>query len=285
MEGGTIGKGVVSYLMKWCIEKILTFTINDGRSNDAAIAYLVHHFKNTLVMDGKFMHIKCCAHIINLIVCDIMEDFHELISKVRNIVRYVRSTPERFRIFKKCIAEQNLSSQSAVCLDFPNMWDYTYLMLEGAEKFEKAFERLKIYEKAFLEEDIPTSKDWEVVRTLVPFLSLFYKATLRLSGSLHVPSNVIFDEISTIQNYIKKYTSNSDNLVLKDMATKMQVKYDKYWGSSENTNYLLYIAVVLDPRYKLKFMGYCFSEMFEGSVAKEMYKKVEICRGAHKLSR
>lgn len=81
-----------------------------------------------------------------------------------------------------------------------------------------------------MEEDIPASKDWEVVRTLVPFLSLFYKATLRLSGSLHVPSNVIFDEISTIQNYIKKYSSNCDNLVLKDMATKMQVKYDKSIG-------------------------------------------------------
>lgn len=126
-----------------------------------------------------------------------------------------------------------------------------------------------------MEEDIPASKDWEVVRTLVPFLSPFYKATLRLSGSLHAPSNVIFDEISTIQNYIKKFSSNCDDLVLKDMATKMQVKYGKYWGSSENTKYLLHTAIVLDPRYKLKFMGYCFSEMFEGSVAKEMYKRVE----------
>lgn len=81
LNGETIGKGVVSYLMKWGIEKILIFTINDGSSNDAAIAYLVHHFKNMLVMDGKFMYVRCCAHIINLIVCDIMEDFHELISK------------------------------------------------------------------------------------------------------------------------------------------------------------------------------------------------------------
>lgn len=253
----------------------MTLTVDNACSNDTAIAYLVHHFKNGLVLDGKFVHVRCCAHILDLIVCDIMEDYHESISKIRNAVRFVRSTLERFSSFEKCIEEENLSSKSVVCLDLPNRWDYTYVMLEGAEKYEKAFERLGIHDTAYLEEDIPSSRDWEVVRRLVRFLSLFYEATLRLSGSLHVPSNVVFDEISSIQNFIKKCSSNSDDLVLKDMAMKMQAKYDKYWWNNENANYLLYVAVVLDPRYKLKFLSYCLSELFEANVAKEMCKKVE----------
>lgn len=35
-----------------------------------------------LVLDSKFVHVKCCAHILNLIVCDIMKDLPELISKI-----------------------------------------------------------------------------------------------------------------------------------------------------------------------------------------------------------
>ncbi|XP_022152189.1 zinc finger BED domain-containing protein RICESLEEPER 2-like isoform X2 [Momordica charantia] len=274
LRGETIGREVEKCLKQWSIKNILTLTVDNAPSNDTAISYLVDRFKNGLVLDGNFVNVRCCAHILKLIVCDVMEDFHELISKVRNAVRFVRSSPTRYRSFEKCIEEENLSN-NFVCLDVPTQWDNTYVMLESAEKFEKAFERLGIHDTTFLNEDIPASGDWEVIRTLVQFISLFYKASLRLSGSVHVLSNTVFHEIITIQNYIKKHSSNSDNLVLNDIAMKIQAKYDKYWGNDENANYLLYIAVVLDPRYKMKFLLYCFSELFGANVAKEMCKKVE----------
>ena len=37
------------------------------------------------------------------------------------------------------------------------------------------------------------------------------------------------------------------------MATKMKEKYDKYWSNSSNINMFLFIAPILDPRYKFMF--------------------------------
>ena len=34
------------------------------------------------------------------------------------------------------------------------------------------------------------------------------------------------------------------------MAKRMRVKYDKYYGTSEKMNPLVYIATIFDPRYK-----------------------------------
>lgn len=46
------------------------------------------------------------------------------------------------------------------------------------------------------------------------------------------------------------------------MAKDMQKKFDKYWGSFANFNPLMVIAVVLDPRYKMKFLKYAFEQMY-----------------------
>ena len=58
-------------------------------------------------------------------------------------MRYVKSSPNRYEVFKKCVEKQKIVSKSLVCLDVPTRWNSTYLMLEAAEKFEKAFERLE----------------------------------------------------------------------------------------------------------------------------------------------
>jgi hypothetical protein len=44
--------------------------------------------------------------------------------------------------------------------------------------------------------------------------------------------------------------SESNDYSLSNMARKMIVKYDKYWGDFEAINPLLWVAAVLDPCYK-----------------------------------
>ena len=54
------------------------------------------------------------------------------------------------------------------------------------------------------------------------------------------------------------------------MATKMKSKFDKYWEKGDKINHLLYMTVVLDPRKKLRFLKFCFSEIYGNEVADEM---------------
>ena len=72
------------------------------------------------------------------------------------------------------------------------------------------------------------------------------------------------------------HLSKSQNHLLKNMAIKMESKFDKYWGKWDKINHLLYVAVVLDPRKKLRFLKFYFSEISGNEVANEM---IELVRG------
>lgn len=172
------------------------------------------------------MDVRYCAYIFNLIACDVLKDFHQLISKIRYVVKFVISSPARYSCFEKCVKEENISSNSVLCFDVPTLptrLDSTYLMLKEAKKFEKAFQKLKIHDLANVNEDIPSSKDWEVVRSLVHCLSLFYETNLKnfWFASCSFKWDLSWD--SLYQNFIKIHSLSNDNLVLNDIARKCKL--------------------------------------------------------------
>ena len=93
---------------------------------------------------------RCYTHILNLIVNEGIKEQQTSIESIRNTVRYVRSSPQRIKSFKDCIEAELIEYKSLVCLDVPTRWNSTYLMLEHAKKFEKAFDRLYDQEPDFL---------------------------------------------------------------------------------------------------------------------------------------
>ncbi|KAK9286449.1 hypothetical protein L1049_014846 [Liquidambar formosana] len=166
------------------------------------------------------------------------------------------------------------------------------MMLDGVENFQKAFERLEEVEMNFLstfreggsdEEGKdrwkhlgpPDIDDWDKVRVFVKFLKLFYNATLRFSSSLHVTANVFFLELILLQNAIIQMCEKGDGSILTNMAAGMKRKFEKYWGNFNNSNKLLYVAVVLDPRYKLKFVKFWLETCYEANKGKELLKKIK----------
>ena len=159
-------------------------------------------------------------------------------------------------------------------------------MLETAQKFEKVFIRMDYeddsYSSYFMKKEnsggmgSPSGIDFQNCRTFVGFLKLFCNATKKFSASLYVTANTFFDEMFIIQENIF-HLSKSQNHLLKNMAIKMESKFDKYWEKGDKMNHLLYVAVVLDPRKKLRFLKFCFSEIYGNEMADVM---VELVRGS-----
>lgn len=46
-----------------------------------------------LVWGNELMHVRCTAHILNLIVQERIKDIDEYIMNVRDLVQYVRTSP------------------------------------------------------------------------------------------------------------------------------------------------------------------------------------------------
>ena len=74
---------------------------------------------------------------------DGLSQVNQSIASIRNAVKYVRSSPARLQKFKTCVDREKISYEGLMVLDVPSRWNSTYLMLEKAVAFEKAFDRLK----------------------------------------------------------------------------------------------------------------------------------------------
>lgn len=70
---------------------------------------------------------------------DNMNDIRMSVNKVRTLVKYVRSSPARLQKFKSCVEEEQIESNRLVHLDVDSRLTSTFLMLESALKFKKAF--------------------------------------------------------------------------------------------------------------------------------------------------
>lgn len=128
-------------------------------------------------------------------------------------------------------------------------------MLDAALKFWKVFDFMEIHENKFVDElskmkGVPTYDDCEHAGVILPFLELFYNATLKVSGSYYVTTNHYMKEIYGIGMMIRKYCSDED-MSLALMVERMKLKFEKYWGNVKNINVMLFIAIILDPRHKL----------------------------------
>ena len=55
--------------------------------------------------------------------------------------------------------------------------------------------------------------------------------------------------------------AGGEDPTLSSMAYLMKIKFDKYRKQEGNLNYLLFIAVILDPRYKLQYLVFCLELM------------------------
>ncbi|KAH9792650.1 BED-type domain-containing protein [Citrus sinensis] len=277
-KGDGIGKLIENCLIDWGIEKLFTITVDNASANTLAIAYvkkkLANWSGNSMVLNGLYMHVRCSAHIINLIVQDGLSQVSHSIASIRNAVKYVRSSPARLQKFKTCVDREKISRGGLMVLDVPTRWNSTYLMLEKAVAFEKAFERLKEddghYTNWFDEDESekrrvgpPIDKDWENAKRLVKCLSIFYHVTLKFSSSLTVTSNNFLNEMWKVYIHLKSLVDSNDFL-LNQMGYKMEEKFVKYWGHFfEKVNMLLIVANVLDPRCKLDFVIWCFSSLYD----------------------
>jgi hypothetical protein len=189
-----------------------------------------------------------------------LKDVDNSIVRIRNMVKYVNGSPQRLAIFKSCAEMETIGYHASLVLDVPTRWNSTYMMLDVVEKYESAFELMSDEDVSFgnyLCEDgggrrglgVSLNEDWKNVQNLAKFLQVFYEVTIEISGSIYLISNNYFIILQNVYNTLMESCESDDDL-LRSMAIKMKMKYDKYWEDFEKINPLLFVASVLDPRYK-----------------------------------
>jgi hypothetical protein len=204
-KGEDIGKNLQGVMNEWGMQKVMTVTVDNSSSNDGGLNYLRKQMVNAkiCIADGKYLHMRCAAHIVNLIVSDGLKEVDLSVQRVRTVVRYIRNGTTRLDRFKEIVDEEKIESDAFLCLDICTRWNSTYLMLKAALVYEKVFLKLAEEDSSYVADlaanggvGHPDEDDWLKVRNIAEFLKHFHDLTMRISSSLHVTVNSFFVETS-----------------------------------------------------------------------------------------
>lgn len=255
-KGEDIGGAILECIHEWELKNVMTMTVDNATSNDKAIEYLTDRLPN-LFDNGKHFHIRCMAHILNLIVKDGMNKYVDSIDVVRSAIRYIRNSTQRITRFKECIVEARCVSKKFLCLDCLTRWNSTFDMLKTAEELKEAFILYERRNPSFTSDlgNVPTRYDWLVIKNVVEFLEKFKQKTELVSGTSYPVAHHFFMEVLDVDSHLRKWENKPEFVV---MVGKMIDKYDKYWGDFKNLNLFMYFAIILDPCMKLQGITYGF---------------------------
>lgn len=89
-------------MVSWNLDhKLFALTLDNASSNDVCVDTVVSTLKNqgSVLCGGKFFHVRCAAHIINLIARDGVSTISDVIANIRRLVVVVKSSPLQEEIF------------------------------------------------------------------------------------------------------------------------------------------------------------------------------------------
>ncbi|TYG36744.1 hypothetical protein ES288_D13G087700v1 [Gossypium darwinii] len=215
-DGLNIADELVLCLSQWGIDKkIFSITLDNASYNDVMVS--------SILCDGAFFQVRCCAHILNLIVKVGLELADDVVCKIRNGITYIKKSGIRRKRFYD-VADKSFHLNVTKKLRQDVYKDYQMFAL--------------------------FSEEWRNVAILCKFLKVFYDVTCVFSGSNYPTTNLYFRGVWKVHKLLID-TVKGPYSFLTPMVKQMQENFNKYWAEY---SLILSCAAILDPRYKLNYM-------------------------------
>ncbi|CAN0846185.1 Putative AC transposase [Linum grandiflorum] len=239
-------------LLDWNIDsRLSTITVDHCTTNDSMINLVKQKLVlSNLIRDGTLLHMRCSAHILNLIVKDGLDVLKDGIENIRESVGFWTCTLRRVEYFHENAQQLKLTVSTKLVLDCPTRWNSTYDMLSAAIPYKDVFSRLKCRESQY--NSVPTKTQWEFAAIVCEKLAVFKDITEVFFGSNYPTANQFFPKVCELRLRLLEWLGDPNPMIV-SMAEKMWNKFAKYW---DDIHLLLVVAVVLDPRYKLDLVEY-----------------------------
>ncbi|XP_048611772.1 zinc finger BED domain-containing protein RICESLEEPER 2-like [Brassica napus] len=264
-SGIVIAVKLIELLKEWGLEKkVFCLTVDNASSNDSMQSIMKRQMHKDLVCGGEFFHVRCSAHILNLIVQDGLAVIGGALQKIRESVKFVRGSESREIMFQNCVETLGIEGDEGMVLDVSTRWNSTFLMLDRAIKFKQALGNLADAEASYV--SFPSYSKWRREEMICELLRPFSEITDLISGSSYPTSNLYFNEVWKIECWLRAHANFSDPIIC-EMVKCMKLKFDKYW---EEYSDILAIAAVFDPRLKFAYLEYCFSVLNQPSCKRRL---------------
>lgn len=250
---------VVTCLRDWSLDsKLLTLTLDQSFANDTVRENLrgLLSIKNPLILSGQLLIGNCYARVLSCLAQDALGSMKETIKTVRESVKYVKTSDAIEEKFFELKQQLQVPSMKSLIIDDQTKWNTTYHMLVAASELKEVFSCLDTSDPNYKE--TPSMDEWKQVETLCTYLKLLFDAANILITTTYPTANTFFHEVWKIQLELT-HASMSEDPFISNLIKPLQEKFDKYW---KDTSLVLAIAVVMDPRFKMKLVEFSFSRIY-----------------------
>ncbi|KAI7946014.1 hypothetical protein MJO29_012402 [Puccinia striiformis f. sp. tritici] len=259
--GQVIADRLSQVLIEWgALNKLAFITLDNASSNNLAVSRLQRFINDRSLVPGEpatspYFHVRCSAHVINLLVKDGFKQISGPIERLRDSVKYIHGLSSRMEAFERALVASNIDHKKKhPSKDVSTRWNATYLMIESSLPLKLAFQQLGMDNDKF--EVSPSSLDWEELAAMKEFLKPFYEATLELSGTKYPTMNHTYRMMRRIETQLAG-SLTPHNTYITEITQPMKEKFLKYWKPMQE---LAAIGLVLDPRYKIRYLQYSLEE-------------------------
>ena len=178
-------------------DKVVSITLDNASAN----LNVINMLEPRLCPISKYaFHVRCAAHILNLVVSDGVKLFENSCDKVDNACFYIfhMNSSSRINQFKELCNAFKLTFRK-VPKHVKTRWNFFYDMLEVAYAYRQPITTLFNNHNAYPELKINDS-DWDEVNELRIFLKSFYDATKIFSGIYYPTISEILIHICEISS-------------------------------------------------------------------------------------
>ncbi|KAK3436857.1 hypothetical protein EUGRSUZ_C01383 [Eucalyptus grandis] len=271
-----LSHAVATCLADWNLEsKLFSVTFNQPMT-EAARENLKPFLaiKNPNILNGQLLISNCVARTLTAVAKDVLGAGEAIIKKIRNSVKYVKTSESHEEKFIDLKQQLQVPSERSLSLDDQTQWNTTYEMLVAASELKEVFSCLDTSDPDY--KQAPTLEEWKQVETLCTYLKPVYEAASTLTTPSGPTAITFFHEVWKIQADLARAVTSEDPFIA-DLTKPMLEKIDKYW---KDCSLVLAMAVVMDPRFKMKLVEFSFTKVF-GEDAPNYVKIVD--EGIHEL--
>ncbi|KAK6284907.1 hypothetical protein POUND7_003859 [Theobroma cacao] len=252
-------QAVVSSLCDWHLEnRLFALTLDQSFSNENINGNLRALFsvRNPYMFHGQLLVGNCFARVVSILAQEVLWAVGETVKKVRESVKFVKTSDTHEETFFHLREQLKVPSTKDIFIDDQTKWNTTYDMLVAACELKQVF--------LCLETSIPDYKiapsidDWKQVEIICNYLKLFFDAVSILTGPAYPTASAFYHEVSKVQLELSHAAMSNDPFV-SNLTKPLKEKFDRYWS---DCFLVLAIAVVMDPRFKMKLVEFSFSRIY-----------------------
>ncbi|GJS29675.1 zinc finger BED domain-containing protein DAYSLEEPER-like protein [Tanacetum coccineum] len=212
---------------EWNIHKRLLSVVMELEIGIESLISLLSE-KNPRILNGQLVLTNCLARALTSAAQEALQVCQEMVKKVIDCVKYVKASEALEEYFPDLKQLQVLNTRN--------------LFTRILSGFFKS----------------PSGEDWNLVDNLCTYLKLIFDTASMMASSNVPTANTFFYEAWKIQLELTCASTSEDNII-STITKPMQEGFDKYWKSN---CFVLAIAVVMDPRFKMKLVDFCFAKIF-----------------------